>query len=161
MATLRARAIILALFAVAMGYLEAVVVYYIRLDLGDLHGTGIVPREVLRAFPWGIEATREVATLLMLGTIAVLTGTGWWERAAALLWAFAFWDATYYASLRILTGWPPSLLTQDVYFLLPVPWGGPVWIPLAADVVMVLAAAALVRRRPVRGPGSSGSPGVA
>jgi hypothetical protein len=140
-----------------MGHLEAVVVYYIRLDLGDVHGAGTVPDAVIRAFPWGIEATREVATLVMLGTIAVLAGRNRSTRLAALLWSFALWDGTYYASLRIMTGWPPSLLSPDIYFLLPVPWGGPVWIPLAADVVMAAAAAVLV----VRGPRPSGSPGAA
>lgn len=146
-----ARAIVLGLFAIAMGYLEAVVVYYIRLHLGDLQSTGTVSQEVLRSFPWGIEATREVATLVMLGTIALLTGRTWRERLAALLWAFGLWDATYYASLRIMTGWPQSAMSFDVYFLLPVPWGGPVWIPLAADTLMVVLAAVLVRaasRRP-------------
>lgn len=151
------RAIVLALFAVAMGHLEAVVVYYIRLELGDLKMTVTVPEEVLRAFPWNIEATREVATLVMLATIAVLAGRSRSTRLAALLWAFALWDATYYASLRIMSGWPPSLFSPDTYFLLPVPWGGPVWIPLAADGLMIVAAAALV----VRGLRSSGSPGVA
>jgi hypothetical protein len=151
------RALILALFAVAMGHLEAVVVYYIRLDLGDVHGTATIPPEVLRSFPWDIEATREVATLVMLGTVAVLAGRTWSRRLAAFLWTFAVWDATYYASLRIMTGWPPSFLTPDIYFLLPVPFGGPVWVPLAADVVMATAAAMLV----VRGPGSSGSPEAA
>jgi hypothetical protein len=151
------RALILALFAVAMGHLEAVVVYYIRLELGDLHGTGTVPSEVLRSFPWGIEATREVATLVMLGTVAVLAGRTWSRRLAALLWTFAVWDASYYASLRIMTGWPPSLVSPDIYFLLPVPFGGPVWVPLAADVLFAAAAAMLA----VRGPGSWGSPGAA
>ncbi len=140
-----------------MGHLEAVVVYYIRLELGDLHGTGTVPPEVLRSFPWGIEATREVATLVMLGTVAVLAGRTWSRRLAALLWTFAVWDASYYASLRIMTGWPPSLVSPDIYFLLPLPFGGPVWVPLAADVLFAAAAARLA----VRGPGSWGSPGAA
>jgi hypothetical protein len=141
-----ARAIVLGLFAIAMGHLEAVVVYYIRLHLGDLQATGSVSPEVIRSFPWGIEATREVATLVMLGTIALLTGRNWMERLAAILWAFGLWDATYYASLRVMTGWPQSIFNLDVYFLLPVPWGGPVWIPLAADALMVALAAVLVRR---------------
>ncbi len=140
-----------------MGHLEAVVVYYIRLDLGGGPMTVTVPEGVLRAFPWGIEATREVATLVMLGTIAVLAGRNGSARLAALLWTFAVWDATYYGSLRIMTGWPSSLLSPDTYFLLPVPWGGPVWVPLAADVVMAAAAAVLA----VRGQRSSGSAGAA
>lgn len=156
------RALVLALFAIAMGHLEAVVVYYIRLYLGDLQGTGTVSQSRLYAFPWAIEATREVATLVMLGTVAWLTGRDWRQRLAALLWAFGLWDGTYYAALRIMTGWPQSLSSPDVYFLLPVPWGGPVWVPLAADVVMVVGAALLWRvRGRFRGLRSSGSRGVA
>jgi hypothetical protein len=139
-----ARAAILAVFAVAMGYLEAVVVYYIRYALGDVHATGSVSSAVVMSFPWGIEATREIATLVMLATVAALTGRDLWQRAAALLWAFGIWDATYYAGLEILTQWPPSLATQDVYFLLPVPWGGPVWVPLLCDALMLILAGILV-----------------
>jgi hypothetical protein len=141
---LRWRVPLLTLFALAMGHLEAVVVVYIRYALGDLHGTGQVPDPVLQAFPWGIEATREVATLVMLGTLAVLVARTWRLRAAALLWTFAIWDATYYAALKIMTGWPAALTTYDVYFLLPWPWGGPVWFPLLADACMLALAMILV-----------------
>lgn len=43
----------------------------------------------------------------------------------------------YYLSLRLLTGWPPRLDTVDVYFLIPVPWVGPVWLPLVIDAALV------------------------
>lgn len=134
----------------AMGHLEGVVVYYIRLDLGVINSTVNMSQDLLHSFPWGIEATREAATLVMLVTLALLVGRDWLERVAALLFAFALWDATYYLSLRIMTGWPQSLNTPDVYFLLPVPWGGPVWVPLLADAMMIAAAALVLpyaRRR--------------
>ena len=143
------RAAVVAMYAVAMGYLEAVVVYYIRYSLGDIHGTGSVASSLARGFPWGIEVTREVATLVMLAAVAGLAGRDWRERAAALLFAFGIWDATYYAGLEILAQWPASIVTRDVYFLLPVPWGGPIWVPLLADVLMAILAGLLlsVRRR--------------
>jgi hypothetical protein len=146
-----ARITIVAVYALAMGYLEAVVVYYIRYAIGDVHATASVSSSIALRFPWGIEMTREIATLVMLGTVALLAGRDWRERAAALLWAFAIWDATYYLGLKILTQWPSSIVTQDVYFLLPVPWGGPVWIPLLADALMAVLAGWLVigRRRRV------------
>ena len=143
---LAVRALVLALFAIAMGHLEGVVVYYIRLDLGVLPATASQQQDLTRSFPWGIEATREVVTLVMLATVALLAGRNWLERPAALLWAFALWDATYYLSLRIMTGWPQSLSTPDVYFLLPFPWGGPVWVPLLADALMVVSAGVILRR---------------
>jgi hypothetical protein len=144
------RACVLAVYAAAMGYLEAVVVYYIRYALGDVHATGSVSAAILESFPWGVEATREVATLVMLAAVAALAGRDWWERAAALLLAFGIWDSTYYLGLEVLAQWPPSLLTQDIYFLLPVPWGGPVWVPLVCDAAMLFLAGAIVspwRRR--------------
>jgi len=144
------RITVVAVYALAMGYLEAVVVYYIRYALGgDVHATGSVSSSLIGKFPWAIEATREVATLVMLATVALLAGRDWRQRAAALLWAFAIWDATYYLGLEILTRWPSSLVTQDIYFLLPVPWGGPVWVPLLADALMAVLAGWLVggRRR--------------
>jgi hypothetical protein len=138
------RITIVAVYALAMGYLEAVVVYYIRYALGDVHATGSVGSSITGRFPWAIEMTREVATLFMLAAVAWLAGHDWRQRAAALLWAFAIWDATYYLGLEILAQWPPSALTQDVYFLLPVPWGGPVWVPLLADALMVVLAGWLI-----------------
>jgi hypothetical protein len=143
------RITVVALFAIAMGYLEAVVVYYIRYALGDVHATSSVATAITKGFPWGIEMTREIATLVMLATVALLAGRDWRERAAALLWAFGIWDATYYLGLEILAQWPASIFTPDVYFLLPVPWGGPVWVPLLADALMAVLAGWLVvgRRR--------------
>jgi len=141
------RITIVAVYALAMGYLEAVVVYYIRYALGDVHAVGSVTTSIALHFPWGIEMTREIATLIMLVTVALLAGRDWRERAAALLWAFGIWDATYYLGLEILTQWPSSLMTQDVYFLLPVPWGGPVWVPLLADALMALLAGWLISGR--------------
>jgi hypothetical protein len=143
---MKLRATIVALYAVAMGYLEGVVVYYIRYSLGDIHGAGGVSSALLLRFPWNIERTREAATIVMLLAVAVLAGRDLRERVAAFLWAFAIWDAIYYLALKLLTQWPPSLNTQDVYFLLPVPWAGPVWVPLLADLLMALLAALLVRR---------------
>ena len=145
------RITIVAVYALAMGYLEAVVVYYIRYALGDVHATASLASTIALRFPWGIEMTREIATLLMLGAVALLAGRDWPERAAALLWAFALWDATYYLGLEILAQWPSSIVTQDVYFLLPVPWGGPVWVPLLADALMAVLAGWIVigRRRRV------------
>jgi len=141
------RIAIVALYALAMGYLEAVVVYYIRYTLGDVHATGSVSSSLTASFPWAIEMTREVATLVMLATVALLAGRDWRERTAALLWAFGIWDASYYLGLEILAQWPSSVLTQDVYFLLPEPWGGPVWVPLLADALMAVLAALLVSGR--------------
>jgi hypothetical protein len=35
--------------------------------------------------------------------------------------------------------WPPSLLTDDILFLIPVPWISQVWYPVAVSSLSVLA----------------------
>jgi hypothetical protein len=43
------------------------------------------------------------------------------ERWALFLWMFAFWDIFYYLGHWLIIRWPPSVLTQDVLFLIPIP----------------------------------------
>ena len=148
------RIAVLALFAVAMGYMEAVIVVYIR------HVAGIAPapggadyRQLFTRLPrWLIdtEQTREAATIVMLVTLALLAGQKPRQQFCLFLLAFGIWDLTYYASLRVLLEWPPSLATMDVLFLIPAPWFAPVWMPIAASLVMIgvgLAAYPHPRRR--------------
>jgi hypothetical protein len=47
------------------------------------------------------------------------------------------WDIAYYAWLWVFLRWPPSLLTWDVLFLIPVPWVGPVVAPVIVSLVMI------------------------
>lgn len=141
-----ARAVGATLFALAFGHVEAAVVAYVRLALvGTLDAAALaeVSDLLTRPFPWGIEVGREAATIVMLAGVALAAGRTLGERAALFLWTFALWDAQYYLSLRLLTGWPPRLDTVDVYFLIPVLWVGPVWLPLVIDAALV---AVLARR---------------
>ena len=56
---------------------------------------------------------------------------------AAFFVAFTVWDLTYYLFLRVLTGWPTSLTDTDVFFLIPVPWLGPVATAVVASAVVL------------------------
>jgi hypothetical protein len=51
--------------------------------------------------------------------------------------AFGVWDIFYYVFLRIMCGWPQSLLDWDILFLLPLPWWGPVIAPVLIALLMV------------------------
>jgi hypothetical protein len=156
----RARLIALAVFAVAMGWLEAVVVAYIRALTGMGHGAAVPDpagvAERLRAVPWlvGTEQTREFATLVMLAAVAFVAARAWRARLGAFLLCFGVWDIAYYGALFALLRWPPSLATMDVLFLLPPSplWYQPVWVPVAISCVMIVAGAALFLR------GESGAP---
>ena len=107
---------------------------------------------------WPGATAREAATILMLAAVAVLAGRRFWHGVAAFFIAFTAWDLTYYLFLRVLTGWPTSLADTDVFFLIPVPWLGPVATAVVASVV-VLAISSWWYLRPAAWPGRSRVPG--
>jgi hypothetical protein len=74
----------------------------------------------------------------MLLTIGLLAGGTRYTRLAYSALAFGVWDILYYAFLRIMCGWPRSLLDWDILFLLPLPWWGPVLAPVSIAVLMIL-----------------------
>jgi hypothetical protein len=65
---------------------------------------------------------------------------------AVFMLLFGVWDVVYYAALKVLIGWPESLATWDVLFLLPSPWVGPVWAPIFIAISMVVAGIFILRR---------------
>lgn len=135
---------LLAIFGIAMAHFEGVVVVYLRKALGMLDSDS--NKESLKSFPeryLRIEMTREAATIIMLVTIALLTGTTWIEKGIFFLWTFAFWDLFYYLSLYILIKWPPNLKTIDVLFLIPKPWIAPVWFPIGVSSLTIIGIALL------------------
>jgi hypothetical protein len=81
---------------------------------------------------------REAATLLMLLTVGMLAGRTWHTRLGYTAIAFGVWDILYYAFLRVMCGWPTSLLDWDILFLLPLPWWGPVLAPVSIALLMVV-----------------------
>ena len=125
-------------FAVAMAYLEAAVVLYLQLALGASVGVIFPLRPASTAGDLvAIEAGREVATLVMIGAVGLLAGRSWLERLAWSAIVFGIWDVGYYAWLHVFSGWPPSLGTPDILFLLPVPWVGPVWSPIVVSAALI------------------------
>jgi len=127
-------------FAVAMGYMESAVVVYLR-ELYYPEGFHIISEESLKAVPFHIlltEAGRELATIIMLTSLSILlVRRNWLKRFAYFLFAFSIWDITYYLWLYILIGWPESLLANDVLFLIPKPWVGPVVAPILISFSLI------------------------
>lgn len=131
--------LLLAFFGIAMAHFEGVVVVYLRKALGIIDSES--NKESIDKFPKKylyIEMTREAATIIMLVTIALLTGSDLVEWIVFFLWTFAFWDLFYYLSLYILIKWPPKLTTIDVLFLIPVPWIAPVWFPIGVSSLTII-----------------------
>lgn len=145
----RATAVAVVAYAAAMAYLEAAVVVYLQLAQGSPVGAIFPLRPASEAGSLvPIEAGREAATLVMIATVGLLVGRSRLERLAWGAVVFGVWDLGYYAWLHIFSGWPPSLFTPDVLFLLPVPWVGPIWSPVAVSATLVgvgLAAASVLR----------------
>lgn len=140
----------MAVFFIAMAFLESAVVVYLRaLYYPDGFGFPLVPMEPGLV---GTEMGRELATLVMLLAPGAAIARSRMERFAWFCIGFGIWDIFYYVWLKILVDWPPSLLEPDLLFLLPVPWVGPVWAPcLIAVGLIVLGCLILLGRS--RGPG--------
>jgi len=125
----------LIIFAVSMGLLEAIVVVYIR-ELYYPEGFRFPLKELPPQLIM-IEWIREISTLLMLGSVAWISGKNFVKRLSAFLFLFGIWDIIYYIGLKIFIGWPESLLTWDILFLIPVTWVGPVLAPVLCSLLMI------------------------
>ena len=134
---MRARWGIVVAFAIAMAWVEAASVYYIRALVDRIEPYQPNPLPINDALGY-VELWREAATLVMLATLGTLAGRTWRHRAGYAALAFGVWDVFYYVFLRIMTGWPRTLLDWDILFLLPLPWWGPVIAPVSIALLMIL-----------------------
>lgn len=152
----------LILFGIAFGYVEAAVVVYLRAihePVRERVHPGISPAEVFPLLTFDelrnaapqqaklvrVEVVREAATLLMLaGLASVAVDRRMWLSAFAV--TFGVWDIFYYVFLRLLIGWPASLFTWDLLFLIPAPWAAPVLAPVIVSLSVVVAGMAALKR---------------
>jgi hypothetical protein len=133
----RARWLVVFVFAIAMAWLEAASVFYIRAMFDRIEPYQQNPLPLDPTFG-AVELVREAATLVMLLTVGALAGRTWQQRLGYTAIAFGVWDILYYAFLRAISGWPASLLDWDVLFLLPLPWWGPVLTPMCIALLMIV-----------------------
>ena len=129
--------LVVVLFAVAMAWIESASVYYLRVLVDRIVPYQPNPLPVAGALG-AVELVREAATLVMLVTVGILAGATWQQRLGYTSIAFGVWDILYYVFLRVMTGWPTSLLDWDILFLLPLPWWGPVLAPTSIAVLLVV-----------------------
>ena len=151
----------LILFGIAFGYVEAAVVVYLRtihepvrervhpgvsaaevfplLTVDELRNAAPEQAKLVR-----VEVAREGATLLMLaGVASVAVERRMWLAVFAV--GFGVWDIFYYVFLRVLLGWPASLFTWDVLFLIPAPWAAPVLAPVIVSLSLIAAGLAALK----------------
>lgn len=140
----RSRFAWLAVFAVAMGFLEGIVVIYLR-ELYYPQGFDF-PLKLMSPELVSIEWIREIATLIMLAAVGIIAGRNNLQRLLYFLFAFGVWDIFYYVALKLLIGWPASFLTWDLLFLIPWLWLGPVLAPVICSLTMIFIALSITGR---------------
>lgn len=138
------RWLVVMLYALAMAWVEAAVVFYIRSMIDRIEPYQTNPLPIAGGLGLA-EIVREAATLIMLFTVGWLAGRTWRSRIAYSLLAFGVWDIGYYLCLVPLTGWPNALTDWDILFLIPLPWWGPVWSPVSIALLMIAFGTIVVR----------------
>jgi len=146
------------LLSVAFGYIEAAVVVYLRVIYypeGFTFPLPVMPLSdsVLR-FHLGTEIGREAATLVLITGAAWLAGQNRRQQIGYFLLIFAVWDIFYYIWLKVLLGWPASILDWDILFLIPTVWASAVLYPLLVSLTMAIFGLIMLYRdeqgRPIR-----------
>ncbi|HEY3221725.1 MAG TPA: hypothetical protein VGJ80_13410 [Gemmatimonadales bacterium] len=143
------RTLWVAVYAIAMAAVESAVVVYLRALHGGAEPLSVLLHEIPDRLV-AIEVGREAATLVMLLAVAGVAGRNAWEGFLYFALAFGVWDIFYYVWLWVFIGWPPSLFTWDVLFLIPVPWLGPVLAPVIVSLCLVAGALWLLSRSALR-----------
>jgi hypothetical protein len=137
MTTLQRNTFLLSLFALAMAHVEASLVVHLRSVYYPDNPLALFPLAILSHRDLAIELARELATVVMILTVALLAARGATRVFAAFTYVFGLWDVGYYLWLKQMIGWPVGWLEWDVLFLIPWPWLGP-WIAAALIAVLFL-----------------------
>jgi len=149
--------LIVVVFSIAFGYIEAAVVVYLRqIFYPDgftfpimLFGIDALSRRILLT-----EIGREAATIVLIFTGAWLFGHNRQQRFAYFMIIFAVWDIFYYVWLKVLLDWPASIMDWDILFLIPVTWASPVLYPVLISMTLIVFAIVILYRcscdRPLR-----------
>ena len=161
--------IALTLFGISFAYVEAAVVVYLRQICEPIRREAFENVRHDELFPLVttaqlaeagspysrmllVELGRELATMVMLAAVGLAVARNFRQWLAGFMIAFGVWDIFYYVFLKLLIGWPASLWTWDILFLMPVPWVGPVLAPGLVAVSMILAGVVILWRESVGRP---------
>jgi hypothetical protein len=124
------------IYAVAMAWVESAVVFYLRSMMGRIEPYQADPLPVIGGFAL-VELPREFATMVMLFAVGFLAGRTWRARIGYAAIAFGVWDIFYYVFLKVMCGWPHSVMDWDILFLIPLPWWGPVLAPVLISLLLI------------------------
>jgi hypothetical protein len=136
-------------FAIAFAWVEGAIVVYLR----EIYFGGSFSFPVFIEWREGelivdrlmrIEFVREIATIVMLIAVGWAAGRTSWQRFSLFMIAFGIWDIFFYVWLRVMVGWPESLMTWDLLFFVPLPWVGPVITPVLVALAMTVAGSLII-----------------
>ncbi|MGD8570522.1 MAG: hypothetical protein PVJ39_20710, partial [Gammaproteobacteria bacterium] len=125
-------------FAIAIAYVEAALVVHLRHLYYPDNPLAIFPLHLLSRHDLAMELAREVATVVMIVTVALLVVRDSGRRFAAFVFLFGIWDLFYYVWLEVLIDWPQGWLEWDVLYLIPWIWLGPWIAPALIALVFTL-----------------------
>jgi len=134
--SIKTRLTSVAIFAIAMGILEAICVVYIRKIIFPPDGN--IANIPITDFNFTIEAIREAMTIIMLTTMSILAAYNFRTRLAIFFIAFGIWDIFYYIGLNVFLNWPTSIMNWDTLFLIPVAWYSPVIVPVLISLYFII-----------------------
>ncbi len=132
------RVFYLFLFSVAMAFVEAAVVIYLRELYYPANIIEIFPARTFSSFDLYIELGREISTLVMLFAVGMAATKNYRQGLMGFLFTWGVWDIFYYVWLYLTIGWPGSLLEWDILFLIPLPWFGPVITPVLIALIFTI-----------------------
>jgi len=124
------------IFGIAFGFLEAIVVVYLR-EIYYPNGFSF-PLTLLDPQMLKVEIVREFCTIIMLTSVGWILGKTSGEKFSFFIFVFGVWDIFYYVALKIFLDWPETIFEWDVLFLIPITWIGPVLAPVICSIGMIL-----------------------
>lgn len=130
------------ILSIALAFMESAVVIYLR-DIIYPEGFKF-PLNPIRDDLILTEILREASTLIILVFIGLIAARTFSHRFAYFLLSFAVWDIFYYVFLKLLIGWPESIFTWDILFLIPTTWTGPVITPVIVSFTFILISVAII-----------------
>lgn len=128
----------LTIFTIAIAYVEATVVVYLRQIYYPDNLQVIFPLKMFSSFSLAVELCREAATIIIMLSVAFLIERKNRTRIfAAFIFQFGVWDIFYYIWLKATIGWPVSWSEWDILFLIPWAWLGPWICPVLISILFV------------------------
>ena len=111
----------ISIFAISMAFLESTIVVYLRELYYQDNIQNIFPLKFLTQINYSLEIGREISTLLMIFSVAVLvSGVSISKAFITFLYIFGLWDIFYYIWLKLIMSLSSRLLFSicTIIFLL-------------------------------------------